>query len=169
MTQGLAQVKKAVVKALTGRGLQAVTAFAPDWAKDYRAPVAAVGLRTGESQGGALHSYLGSQVDRDTQRYRELYGMRLTMTLSVDLYAPASLGAAGCDEALETLHQAVLHGLPSGLRPESLTWDETVWDRDNGMFLRRCSLTTDAFFTAETGEEGLTIFSDFILKGTVTQ
>ena len=164
----LEQVKTAVVDALAGAGLAARCAFAPGWAKRYSGPVVAVGLRTGESRGGALGSYLGQQVDPETLVSREIYGMRLEMTLSVDIYCPAECGAGGCDGALETLHQVMLSGLPAGLRPTELKWEECTWDRDTGMFLRRGSLACSAFFTASASEDG-TVLSDFILKGVVKQ
>ena len=72
-----------------------------------------------------MGSYLGERVDPETQACREIYGMRLELTLSLDIYSPPGLGAAGCDSALETLHQVMLGSLPSGLRPTELRWEET--------------------------------------------
>lgn len=167
MNPGLEQVRAALAAALEQAGVRAVTAFPGDWAKGYDEPVAAVGLRTGESRGGALGSYLGTRPDPVDQSCREIYGMRLDLTLSVDIYAPARMGAAGCDGALEKLHQAALQGLPSGLKPRELKWEAAVWDPDTAMFLRRGSLTCDAYFTAAISEDGQ-LLSDFILKGVVT-
>lgn len=163
---GLEQVKSAITEALRQAGLDAQAAFTPGWAKKYRVPVAAVGLRTGESRGGALGSYLGQRMDPETLGSREIYGIRLELTLSLDIYCPAEAGSAGCDSALETLHQVMLGGLPAGLRPTELRWEETSWDEETSMFLRRGSLSCSAFFTAETSEDGL-LLSDFILKGVV--
>lgn len=168
MNHGLEQVKTALVEALEQSGLRARAAFSPGWAEAYDEPVAAVGLRTGESRGGAMHSYLGCQLDRETLAYREIYGMRLDLTLSLDLYAPARVGVSGCDQALETLHQALLTSLPAGLRGRELKWEEAGWDEETGMFLRRGSLVCDAFFTAIVSEDGV-LLSDFILKGVVTK
>lgn len=160
---GLEQVKQAVAGALNQAGLAVRTAFDPGWAARCDRPVAAVGLRTGESRGGAMGRYLGQTPDR-----REVYGLRLELTLSMDLYSPAELGAPGCDSALETLHRVMLGSLPSGLRPTELKWEETGWDEDTSMFLRRGSLSCSAFFTALAEEDGALI-SDFILKGVVTK
>ena len=165
---GLEQVKSALAAALERSGLRAHSAFAPGWARAYTGPVAAVGLRTGESRGGALGSYLGRRTDPETLECREIYGMRMEMTLSLDLYSPPKSGAAGCDSALETLHQAILEGLPAGLRPTELKWEETAWDEDAQMFLRRGSLSCSACVTAEASEDGL-MLSDFILKGVVSR
>ena len=158
---GLEQVKQAVAGALNQAGLAVRTAFEPGWAARCDRPVAAVGLRTGESRGGAMGRYLGQTPDR-----REVYGLRLELTLSMDLYSPAELGAPGCDSALETLHQVMLSGLPAGLRPAELRWEETVWDEDTAMFVRRGSLSCGAYFTAEASEDGV-LLTDFILKGVV--
>ena len=158
---GLEQVKQAVAGALNQAGLAVRTAFDPGWAARCDRPVAAVGLRTGESRGGAMGRYLGQTPDR-----REVYGLRLELTLSMDLYSPAELGAPGCDSALETLHQVMLSGLPAGLKPAELRWEETVWDEDTAMFVRRGSLSCGAYFTAEASEDGV-LLTDFILKGVV--
>ena len=117
---GLEQVKSALAAALERAGLPSLSAFPPGWAKAYSGPVAAVGLRMGESRSGSLGGYLGQRTDPETLENREIYGMRLEMTLSLDLYSPPGSGAAGCDSALEALHQAVLEGLPAGLRPAEL-------------------------------------------------
>ncbi len=165
---GLEQVKEALAAALERAGVRAATAYAPGWCRRYSQPVAAVGFRQGECRGEAMNSYLGSQVDPATHETREVYGMRLELTLSLDIYSPASAGAAGCEKALEGLHQVMLEGLPSGLRPSELKWEETVWDADTAMFLRRGSLSCGAYFTASATEEGAPL-SDFILKGVLTK
>ena len=165
---GLEQVKQAIAGALEKAGINARIAYEPGWAKSYQGPVVAVGLRTGESRGGALSSYLGRRTDPDTQVSQEVYGMRLELTLSLDIYCPPKDGAAGCDGALEALHQVMLEGLPSGLRPSELRWEEAVWDEDTAMFLRRGSLACGAYFIAAASEDG-PLLSDFILKGVVTR
>lgn len=163
---GLEQVKRAVAAALEKAGVAAQTAYAPGWAEAYQEPVVAVGLRTGEAKGGALGSYLGRRVDPETLVYREVYGMRLDLTLSLDIYCPPGEGAGRCDGALEILHQVMLDGLPSGIKPSELKWEEAAWDEDTAMFLRKGSLTCGAFFVGEASEDG-TLLSDFILKGVV--
>ena len=165
---GLEQVKTAIAGALEQAGLPAMAAFPPDWVRQCAGPVAAVGLRTGESRGGAIGSYLGQQVDPATLACRELYGMRLELTVSLDIYCPPEMGAAGCDGALEKLHQAMLEGLPAGLRPTELKWEEIRWDEDTALLLRKGSLSCSAFFTASASGEDSPALSDFILKGVVS-
>lgn len=165
---GLEQVKSAIAATLERAGINAQIAYAPGWAKAYGEPVVAVGLRTGESRGGALNSYLGQRIDPATQASQEVYGMRIELTLSLDIYCPLKDGTAGCDSVLEKLHQVLLEGLPSGLRPSELKWEEAAWDEDTAMFLRRGSLACSAYFIAAASEDGAMI-SDFILKGVVTK
>ena len=165
---GLEQVKDAVAAALEKANIRTQTAYAPDWAKAYSGPVVAVGLRTGESRGGALSSYLGQRTDPKTQICQEVYGIRLDLTLSLDIYCPPEEGAAGGERVLEALHQIMLEGLPTGLRPTELKWEEAVWDEDASMFLRRGSLACGAYFVAAASEDGL-LLTDFILKGVVTK
>lgn len=163
---GLEQVKTSLADALKNAGIAARIAYAPGWAKSYHAPVVAIGLRTGESKGGALSHYLGQRTDPETLLTQEVYGLRLELTLSLDIYCPPKDGASGCDSVLETLHQIMLEGLPAGLRPTELKWEEAVWDADTSMFLRRGSLACSAYFTAAASEDGL-LLTDFILKGVV--
>ena len=165
---GLEQVKTAVARALESAGIRVQAAYTPGWAKAYQRPVVAVGLRTGESRGSALSSYLGRRTDPGTQVCQEIYGMRMDLTLSLDIYCPAGEGASGCEGALEKMHQVLLEGLPSGLRPAELKWEETGWDEDTAMFLLPVSLACGAYFTAAASEDGL-LLTDFILKGVVTR
>ena len=168
MIAGTEQVKAALISALEAQGLKALPADQADWAKSYSCPVAAVGLRTGESHVDAMASYLGQRTDPTTLIPREVYGLKSQLTLSLDLYAPPEKGAAGCDEALEKLHEALLKGLPSGLRVSSLRWEEAQWDPGVDMFLRRGSLDCVAYFLASPAEDG-DVLTDFILKGVVTK
>ena len=154
---GLEQVKAALANALKNAGIAAHTAYSPGWAKAYQEPVVAVGLRTGESKGGAMGSYMGQRLNPDTLDCQEVYGMRLELVLSLDIYCPPGEGA-----------ERTLTGLPPGLRPTELKWEETVWDGDTSMFLRRGSLACGAFFVAEASEEQLEL-TDFILKGVVSK
>ena len=86
----------------------------------------------------------------------------------VTVSVATELGAEECDRALETLHQVMLEGLPSGLRPKELCWEEAAWDQETAMFLRRGSLRCEAVFTAQA-EEDNELVTDFILKGVVRQ
>ena len=88
----------------------------------------------------------------------------LTNLFANEWFGPAREGAAGCDRVLETLHQVMMEGLPSGLKPAELKWEEAAWDQDASMFLRRGSLRCGAYFIAAASEDG-PLLEDFILKG----
>ena len=78
MNRGLEQVRDALAEALSKAGLAVCPAFSPGWAKQYNTPVAAVGLRTGESRSDAFNSYLGRQFDPETPSLRsETHGTAL--------------------------------------------------------------------------------------------
>jgi hypothetical protein len=168
MSGALEQVRAAVAAALTKGGVSCREAFPPGWAQEVTAPTAAVGLRAGECKTPGLSSYLGQRVDPDTQAVREVYAVEMALKVSLDIYAPAEDGAAGCETALEGIHQALLEGLGPGLRQGEFSWEETAWDQDVGLFLRRGTLALTAYFTATAAEDGETL-TDFILKGVVKQ
>lgn len=168
MMTGLEQVKTALTEALEQAGCKARAAFPSDWAAKYDESVVVVGVRTGESCEASLGSYLGQKQDETTGQIAELYGAQMTLQLSMDTYSPATLGAAGCDDTLEMIHHVLLRGLPSGLKPTEFKWEETVWNEDTAMFLRKGSLVCKAYFIAQADEDGAVI-RDFILKGVMTK
>jgi hypothetical protein len=168
MSGALEQVKSAVTAALEHCGVACRAAFPPGWAEEVTGPVAAVGFRSGECAPAGLCSYLGQRVDPATQAVREVYAVEMALRLSLDVYAPAEEGAAGCEAALERIHQALLEGLGPGLRQGEFSWEETAWDGDLGLFSRRGTLNLTAYFTASAQEDSA-VLTDFILKGVVKQ
>ena len=58
--------------------------------------------------------------------------------------------------------------LPEGLKLGSLQWCKTGWDKTTGMFRLDASAKYAAYFVAEAAEDG-TVFTDFVLKGTVKE
>ena len=96
------------------------------------------------------------------------YGRKMLLTLLIEVYAPRTLGAAGCEEAAETVTQALMTALPEGLKLRSLQWGKTGWDKTTGMFRLDASAKYAAYFVAEAAEDE-TVFTDFVLKGTVKE
>ena len=92
----------------------------------------------------------------------------LLLTLLIEVYAPRTLGAAGCEKAAETITQAMMTALPEGLKLGSLQWGKTGWDKTTGMFRLDASAKYAAYFVAEAAEDE-TVFTDFVLKGTVKE
>ena len=164
---GLEQVKTALTAALERAGITAVKEYGPERIRDYAGAVITVGTRRGESRQAGLCDYLGEQEDPETGRRAEVYGRRLDITLSLDAWADRAAGAAACQEALEACHEALLSGLPAGLRPGDMTWEEVRWDQEAGMFSQRGTLRCAAYLTA-TAQDETGMLSDFILKGVLT-
>ena len=162
------QVRRAVTAAIENAGCAAAGAYDEERLKRRDCAVAAVGLREARIEGAGLTDYLGRRVSEETQESVEVYGRQMTLALSLDVYAPRTLGAAGCETAAETITQAMLTALPEGLRLEALKWDEIAWDKTSGMFRLCARAEYRAYFVAEAADEN-TVFTDFVLKGTVKE
>ena len=93
---------------------------------------------------------------------------KIKITAALLLSACFALGAAGCDKAAEVVTQALMTALPEGLKLGSLQWGKTGWDKTTGMFRLDASAKYAAYFVAEAAEDE-TVFTDFILKGTVKE
>ncbi len=157
----LQQVKAAIVDALENAGLTAMSAYSEEQLKKYTTAVTAVGLREMKVTESGAMEYLGEKYDAVQDAMLEVYGKKLTLSLSLDVYAPRTLGAEGCEEAAEEITQVMMSALPSGLRVKELAWEKTY-----GMFHLSAQAAYEAYFVAETEEE-TAVFTDFILKGVV--
>ena len=72
------------------------------------------------------------------------------------------------EETAETITQAMMTALPEGLKLRTLQWGKTGWDKTTGMFRLDASAKYAAYFVAEAAEDE-TVFTDFVLKGTVKE
>lgn len=162
---GLEQVKAAVAAALEQAGLRAVLEYGPERLGRYEGAVVAVGVRRGECRQVGFCDYLGEREDPDTGLTREVYGRRLDVQLSLDAWAEKDPGA--CQEVLERAHEALLTGLPAGIRAGEMTWEAVRWDEETEMFCRQGTLRCGACLTAAVRED-TGLLSDFILKGVLT-
>ncbi len=162
------QVKRAVISAIESTGCGAEEAYSAERLRRYERAAAAVGVREAHISGSGVTDYLGRRVDERTQEIVEVYGRRMEVGLSIDIYAPRALGAEGCETAAENVAQALLTALPEGLRLRALHRGETEWDKVSGMFRLCAQAEYAAYFTAEAAEEE-TVFTDFVLKGTVKE
>ena len=161
----LTQIRDAVLTALRERGLEAVSAFPANQARPAKTAVAAVGVGAAEGAAMGFCNYLGEEYDAASGVTRELYGKLLEGDITVDVRA---VGAEDCQSGCETAAEALLEGLPSGIRPGELRWEALTWERATGMFLRRGTLRCRAVFVARTADDGEETFLDFILKGVMT-
>ena len=77
-----------------------------------------------------LMNYLGERYDAESGRTVEVYGRKLKMAASLDVYAPRRKGARGCEQTAEAVSEALLDGLPDGLTLDELSWEKTEWDEE---------------------------------------
>lgn len=160
------QVKTAVVNAIKAAGVTALTAYSAEELKKYSCAVAAVGVREVSVTHSGAVEYLGQRYDAERGTVSEVYGRRLELSLSLDLYAPRPAGADACETAAETVTQAMMTALPCGLCVQELRWEQVQWDKICGMFRLAGGAKYEAYFTAESAEETAE-FTDFILRGVV--
>lgn len=161
----LAQVRTAVLEALQQAGIPSVERFPSERARAYPGAVAAVGVGAAGGKTAGFCHYLGETVDPQTQAVRERYGKALSGQIAVELRAAR---AADCEQGCETATEALLGGLPDGIRTGELTWEGIIWEKATGMFLRRGSLACEALFLAECEAESGE-FLDFRLKGVLNE
>lgn len=95
------QVKRAVAAAIKAAGCAAIESYSEEQLKRYATAVAAVGTKETVIEESGAAQYLGEKVDEATQETVSVYGRKLLLTLLVEVYAPRTLGAAGCEKAAE--------------------------------------------------------------------
>ena len=161
---GVEIVRQAVVQCLQAGGLRAEAAYSREMAAAYEETVIAVGVRSCGTAPAGFDSYLGERYDEKTASYQEQYGRRAELTIVLYAYAPRSVGAKGCGEALEAAHDLLTATAPAGLQVGEMDWGEVGVDRDTGMFLQQGSLRCSASFVAVVQEETGLLLS-FRLKG----
>lgn len=156
----LTSIRDAVISAFGSAGLKAMPAYPAERAGDCLGAVAAVSVESVESRAAGLTGYLGQEAD-GAGGVREIYGKRLEGIICADIWARR---ASVCQTGCEIAEAALLEGLPSGIRPGELSWEAIRYERESGMFARRCRLKCRAFFTASRQEDG-PAFLEFELKG----
>lgn len=162
------QVSEAIAARLREAGLDAVRAYERERFSEGKDAFITVGARETAVERAGLTDYLGERWDEALGCAVEVYGLRLRLTAALDIYVPRQRGAAGCEETAETVNEVLLEGLPEGLRLESLSWEETGWEKEYGMFVRRGIARCTAYFTAEADERSA-MLTDFILKGVTSR
>lgn len=157
----LAQVRQAVIDALTQAGMTAGEAFPDEAAKSYPGAVASVAVGAAEGKTLGFCNYLGEGYDEASGAVTEFYGKQLEGEILVEIRGER---AAACEQGCQQAAEVLLGGLPGGIRPGELRWDALKWEKSTGMFLRRGSLRCQALFVAQSREDG-PVFLNFILKG----
>lgn len=162
------QVKAALAQCLSGAGLAAVSAFEEERLKRYAKPVVVVGARRVSVERTGLLDYLGERYDESSGSTVEVYGRTMKLTLSLDVYSPREKGASEGEAAAEAATQALTAALPEGLRTEELSWEQTAWDKDSGMFRLAGTASFTALFTAQAKEDDA-VLTKFILRGAISE
>ena len=93
------QVKRAVAAAIKAAGCAAIESYSEEQLKRYATAVAAVGTKETVIEESGAAQYLGEKVDEATQETVSVYGRKMLLTLLIEVYAPRTLGAAGCEKA----------------------------------------------------------------------
>ena len=158
------QVRSEIVSRLKAAGLDAAEAYEDERFRERSGSVVAVGAKQAELAHAGLMNYLGEQYDAESGRTVEVYGRKLKMAASLDVYAPRRKGARGCEQTAEAVSEALLDGLADGLTLDELSLEKTEWDEEYGMFVRRGTARCTAYFVATADEESA-VLTDFILKG----
>ena len=163
----LRQVTEQLLLAFRQAGLEAVESFSRKDLSRYTAPVLALSVGKLESGELGMLDYLGEEVDQWGVCIGSVYGLRLEVQLEMEIYAPAQQGAAGCDEAAETVLQVLQQKLPGGIRVQETSWEAAQFDPVTVMFRRKGKALCRAFFTAVAQEEEALLL-DFKLKGVIS-
>jgi hypothetical protein len=159
----MAGVVNAVVTALGAAGLSAGCA----WPKTPVTPGSGfvrVGVERVEEISGGLARYLGVENDAQTGEH-EVYGLRCTLTLQLDVYAPLSEtnAAMRCLELFDTAAGAV-SGI-AGLHVSELRCGAPAPDRETGMFRLNGAAVCSALLLSASGDGDSGTFTDFVLRG----
>ena len=85
------------------------------------------------------------------------------LTFGLDIYASGQNGGTQCQTAFDRLADLLHGGVLPGLRLESLSREETVYDRELGLFRCPVQAVCDAYLYAVADEDG--VFMDFEVRG----
>ena len=162
---GLEQIKQAVAETLCRAGVKAVTEYGQGRLGAYEEAVAVVGIKEAESRELGFLSYLGEVYDDVRGTFVERYAKRMEAVLSLDVYAPKTVGAPGTEAAMERAVEILTEGLPTGIKIGKAVWENVEWDELSGMYRRCGTLHSQALLIAEADPEEDGLILDFILKG----
>lgn len=155
-------VVSCVVQTLENAGIDAYAKY-PAAELDTKAQtVVCVGVSSCRNVSAGLGEYLGQREDSE-RGATNLYGFRMELVLSLDIYAPLKIGADGCTQCFSDTATA-LRALPSGLKPQALVCAQAQPDSSTAMFKCPVELHCTAYFVCTAGEEE-NEFTDFVLKG----
>ena len=149
---GLDTIREERTACLEQAGVRAVTAWSGRSKTNPEEAVVAVSLRGCTGMPGGFQAYMGERYNRETGRWEELYGRRAKLTFGLDIYASGLEGGARCQTTFDRLADAFQEGLLPGLRLEHLQREETLFDKELGLFRCPVQAECDAYLYALTDE-----------------
>lgn len=158
---GLEKIRECMTALLRSRGVAAITAWPSGERKRLTGTVAAVSLKSCSAGPAGFRDYLGERLDPVSGKWQELYGRRVKVVFGLDLFAPQSLGEAGCQTAFDQVAEALQEG--DTVRTQSLSRGEVTFERDTGLFRCPVEAACEAWLYAVADEGGA--FLDFKVKG----
>lgn len=157
MSGALEQVRAAAVTRLKECGVEAVKGMEPEARLCLTGPAAAVSLSGVRCAPGGFQDYLG------VKNGDELYGRRMELTLTLDLYAPRSGGESACREAFAILAEALACGDLAGLPAEEITAGRVEFLHKDGLYRLPVTCRCGGWMVARVDDSGA--FSDFEVEG----
>lgn len=160
---GLDTLREHMTAFLTGKGIQAVTAWPEKGMEPMTGAVCAVSVKDCVTAAGGFQDYLGERYDEEAGVWREVYGQKVKVTFGLDLYAPREGGGADCQKGFDKLCGALGEAVREGLRTVELHRGETAFDKNMGLYHCPVEAVCNAYLYALT--DGAGAFLDFEVKG----
>lgn len=161
----LESVISIVCQTLSDGGVSAVISQNPFGGKKrHNSPIVTVGLKAGAAVSCGFAEYLGTRYDPNADKYNEIYGKKMDVSLGLSLWSPKTENF-GHEKCLILFSQVAdaLKCLPASLKVKELSCSETHYDAITEMFCCEAELKLSAFLTAESTDDSQ--FLDFKLKG----
>lgn len=163
----LGEIRQSLIAYLVDQGIHAVGAWEGGSRLSHGRAVAAVSLKALELAPLGQQNYLGIRFDPETSVKVPVYGRKLSLTFSLDLYAPKGEPEL-CLSLFDRLGQALCSGGPEGLVVNGLRCGPLSYDTQAAMLTCTAELDCQAWCYGISQEDG-TLVTDFIVKGELKQ
>ena len=155
-------VLNGIVSLLQAAGIDAMLQYPITPLDKKRGPVVCVAVKSGTQSGSGLGDYLG--IRNDNGALRDLYGYRLHLTVSLDIFVPWSTESISDAMACFSAVSHALYALPSGLKPQKIYCGTAKPDKETEMLKYPAEMECIAVLICEKDMENGE-FTDFVLKG----